>query len=65
MYLGKLSKKEKKDESIWEAILLVCFQNDDSLKSELEVGYLYNTTTTTTSNNNKHWQNYDFIELYL
>lgn len=33
---GKLSKKEKKDESIWEAILLVCFQNDDSLKSELE-----------------------------
>lgn len=33
---GKLSKKEKKDESIWEAILLVCFQNDDSLKSALE-----------------------------
>lgn len=33
---GKLSKKEKRDESIWEAILLVCFQNDDSLKSALE-----------------------------
>lgn len=33
---GKLSKKEKRDESIWEAILLVCFQNDASLKSALE-----------------------------
>lgn len=40
MLLGKLSKKKKEDESIWEAILLVCFQNDVSLKSALEVGYL-------------------------
>lgn len=66
MYLGKLSKKEKKDECIWEVILLVCFQNDESLKSALEVGYLYNTTTTSTTsnnNNNKHWQNYYLVEI--
>lgn len=33
---GKLSNKKKVDESIWEAILLVCFQNDVSWKSALE-----------------------------
>lgn len=32
---GKLSKKEKKDETIWETIL-VCFENYVSLKSALE-----------------------------
>lgn len=59
MYLGKLSKKEKKDETIWETIL-VCFENYVSLKSALEVGFLNNNNN---NNNNTHCQNYYSVEL--
>lgn len=60
MYLGKLSKKEKKDETIWETIL-VCFENYVSLKSALEVGFLNDNNNN--NNTNKHCQNYYFVEL--
>lgn len=33
---GTLNKRKKKDENIWEAIPLLCFQNDVSLKPALE-----------------------------
>lgn len=56
MYLGKLSKKEKKDETIWETIL-VCFENYVSLKSALEVGFLNKNN----NNNYNNKQNYYFI----
>lgn len=61
MYLGKLSKKEKKDETIWETIL-VCFENYVSMKSALEVGFLNNNNNTTNNNTYKHCQNYYSVE---
>lgn len=39
LFIGTLNKRIKKDEIIWEAIPLLCFQNDVSLNSALEVGY--------------------------
>lgn len=38
-FIGILNKTKKKDENIWEAIPLLCFQNDVALNSALEVGY--------------------------
>lgn len=59
MYLGKLSKREKKDETIWETIL-VCFENYVSLKSALEVGFLNNN-----NNNNNNNSNDKFIIVHI
>lgn len=66
LLLGKLSNKKKVDESIWEAILLVCFQNDVSWKSALEVCYLndnINNSNNNYNNNIQHWQNNYFVEI--
>lgn len=38
-FIGTLHKREKKDEIIWGAIPLLCFQNDVLLNSALKVGY--------------------------
>lgn len=43
LFIGKLNKRIKNEEHIWEQIPLLCFQNDVSLKSALEVGYLQMT----------------------
>lgn len=52
LLLGKLSNEKKVDESIWEAIPLVCFQNDVSRKSALEVCYRIDNIDNSNNNYN-------------